>query len=338
MKGFAHLMGWIRTRHWTGLAAWALIAVMGLAIGLLIQARTKAESRQRSLVRSAAGKDMSEAADSRPGTADKGVVIPCLLDSPSALAVDESGRIFVGGEGQVVMLAADGSVSNRLPAKGTVTCLAVDAAGTLYVGTSGGIQVYGPGGEEKAVWNAFEAQSILTSISLSGKAVYVADAGLKTVWILDRQGNIRGRLNRAGKAGGKFLVPSPYFDVAGAAGGEVWVVDPGRHELVRYSGEGEEKSSWGESGAGEESFCGCCNPSHIALLPDGRFVTAEKGIVRVKRYGRSGEYAGLLAGPGLFSARERIADLATDGSGRVYVLETSGKQVRVFMTQEGMHR
>ena len=33
-------------------------------------------------------------------------------------------------------------------------------------------------------------------------------------------------------------------------------------------------------------FFGCCNPAQLAVLPDGRFVTAEKGIPRVKIYSR----------------------------------------------------
>lgn len=338
MNCFTHVTGWSRTRHGLGVASWTLLVAIGLAIGLLILTRAKAESRQRNLARAVTGADKPGAADPGKVTLAQGVVIPCPLNAPSALALDEAGRIYVGGEGQVVMLAADGSVSERVAVKGTVTCLAVDEEGNLYAGTCDGIQVYGRGGDGKAVWNVFEPESILTSISLSGKAVYVADAGLKTVWVMDREGKVRGRLRRAGKGDGGYLVPSPYFDVAGTADGGVWVVDPGRHELVKYSADGEEKVVWGDSGAGDESFCGCCNPSHIALSPDGGFVTAEKGIVRVKRYGGNGEYLGLVAGSGLFPARERIADLATDGSGRVYVLETSGKRVRVFAKQEEMRR
>jgi len=34
---------------------------------------------------------------------------------------------------------------------------------------------------------------------------------------------------------------------------------------------------WGKR-SGIADFFGCCNPAHLALLPDGRFVTSGKGI------------------------------------------------------------
>jgi hypothetical protein len=51
-------------------------------------------------------------------------------------------------------------------------------------------------------------------------------------------------------------------------------------------------STFGEPGITPEDFCGCCNPSHFALIPQG-FVTAEKGINRIKILSHEGDLLNL---------------------------------------------
>ncbi|MBM3243119.1 hypothetical protein FJZ31_43220, partial [Candidatus Poribacteria bacterium] len=43
-----------------------------------------------------------------------------------------------------------------------------------------------------------------------------------------------------------------------------------------------------------DGFCGCCNPVNFAMLPDGRFVTCEKGLPRVKIYDADGTFSGVV--------------------------------------------
>ena len=75
-------------------------------------------------------------------------------------------------------------------------------------------------------------------------------------------------------------------------------------------------------------FFGCCNPAQLAVLPDGRFVTAEKGIPRVKIYARDGSFQTVVAGPSQLT--DTPADLAADRHGRVLVLDGRAAKVRVF--------
>ena len=78
-------------------------------------------------------------------------------------------------------------------------------------------------------------------------------------------------------------------------------------------------------------FCGCCNPSHFALLEDGSFVTSEKGIVRVKVYNRIGELASVVAGPEHFIEGTEGIDLAVGPDQEIYLLDPLKKMVRVFV-------
>jgi Lon protease-like protein len=110
------------------------------------------------------------------------------------------------------------------------------------------------------------------------------------------------------------------------------VVNPGKLRVETYSLDGDfgRDSTWGRSGPTPADFVGCCNPVHIAQLPDGRFVTSEKGSPRVKVYSEAGEFECVVATPASFSDKAKNLDLAVDASGRIYVLDAVRKAVRIF--------
>ena len=80
-----------------------------------------------------------------------------------------------------------------------------------------------------------------------------------------------------------------------------------------------------------EGFCGCCNPSHFAILEDGSFVTSEKGIPRVKIYDRLGRLASVVAGSDRFDEGTVGLDLALDSAQRILVLDPARRAVRIFV-------
>jgi hypothetical protein len=147
----------------------------------------------------------------------------------------------------------------------------------------------------------------------------------------DESRNIRG-----------FIIPSPYFDVAVAPDGLLRVVNPGEHKIEAYTFDGHLEVSWGQRGLDVPAFCGCCNPAAMAILPDGRFVTGEKGIPRVKIYGPEGKFECVVVGPDIlapnFSAttetrddlRLHPVDLAVDGKSRILVLDPNAGKLRIF--------
>ena len=91
-----------------------------------------------------------------------------------------------------------------------------------------------------------------------------------------------------------------------------------------------------------ENFCGCCNPVNLAVLADGRIVTAEKGIPRVKVHAADGRFECVVAGPKQLAPTKTITeetrtqfkllavDLAVDSGGRVLVLDPARRSVRIF--------
>jgi hypothetical protein len=133
-----------------------------------------------------------------------------------------------------------------------------------------------------------------------------------------------------------YAVPSPYFDVAGSPDGTLWVADPGHHALRHFTREGNLLGAWGASSLDIGGFSGCCNPVHIAVLPCGAIVTAEKGVPRVTYYEPDGTLAAVVAGPSDFAAGETGLDLATHmaNGGEVLVLVPSKRLVRVYVKKE----
>jgi hypothetical protein len=148
----------------------------------------------------------------------------------------------------------------------------------------------------------------------------------------DFQGNLSG--NFGGKTGGKdfygFIVPSANFDLDINDDGELWVVNPGKHALENYTAEGDLRGYWENSSLKVDGFSGCCNPAHMAFLPDGSFVTSEKGLVRIKIHKPSGEFLSVVAPPSLFAKDGKAPDLAIDEQGGIYALDYEKRTIRLF--------
>lgn len=188
-------------------------------------------------------------------------------------------------------------------------------------------------GNEKARWD-FDQNSVITSVVATHELVFVADAGRRKVIKLNWDGEklleFDGKANLDDLHG--FIIPSPYFDLDINPDGDLWVVNPGLHSLENYTPDGNLRENWQASGAATENFSGCCNPAHFCFLPDGRFVTSEKGLVRIKVYKPSGEFDGVVAPPTKFDDKieGQAPDIAVDSQGNIYALDFDRNILRVF--------
>jgi hypothetical protein len=200
-------------------------------------------------------------------------------------------------------------------------------------------------GVETARWTVPADNAILTSVVMDKTDVFVADAVNKMVWRLDRAGNVVGKIGQKDPDRNipGIVIPSAYFDIAAYPDGLLRVVNPGRHWIEAYTTGGDREWYWGTSGVSIEGFSGCCNPVALAVLPDGGFVTAEKGLVRVKVYDADGEFVGVVAGPEQLGwigpmrvcktpeeCKAKGFDIAVDNQGRIYILDTVRNIVRIF--------
>lgn len=283
--------------------------------------------------------DLAKHSRTDPGLviADEKGRIEVELQTLTGIAVDDDDGIYVAGDKRVLVLSAAGTQESAFDVDEPPRCIAVGPDGEIYVGFRRHVEVFDSEGNRTASWGDQGENAVLTSIVWDDDNVFVADAGNRLVWRFDPEGRLLGKIAEKDKTRGEpgLVIPSPYFDVAPGAAGSVWVVDPGRHELRSYSYAGDIRSSWKRAAMSVEGFCGCCNPTHIAMLPDGSFVTSEKGFVRVKIYGPSGDFIGVVAGPEKFAKDTRGLDLAVDSKGRILVLDPESKAVRIFLLREG---
>jgi hypothetical protein len=252
------------------------------------------------------------------------------LEKPTGIASGDDGTIYVCGNRSLLALDRAGAVKERWDFDGDPTCVAEGPGGTLYVGMTDHVEVVRRGAAVSTPWTSLGSQAIITSVAVVGAAVLVADAGNRMVLRFDAGGRLVGTL------GDDYIIPSPYFDVAGAPDGTVWVADPGRRIVRHYRLDGTLLGSWGESSPDIAGFGGCCNPVHLAVLPCGAPVTAEKGIPRVKVYEPDGRLWMVTAAPADFPPGEAGLDLATRkaNGGEVLVLVPSKRLVRVYVKKE----
>ena len=268
------------------------------------------------------------------------------VPAPTAIAVAPNGDVYVVGNMSIERLRRDGhSLVTSLD--GQPTCVAVSGEGAealVYVGLGGRVVVLDESGTLAQQWPERDAKSLLTDIAVAGDSVFVADAGLRVVSHYSTDGALIGTIGQADpdRQMPGFIIPSPYFDLVIGPDEVLQVVNPGMRRVEAYNFDGELQSYWGQAGSAITDFFGCCNPAHLALLPDGRFVTSEKGIPRVKIYSPTGDLMHVVAGPrqlGVNAAalgdargnqKERVFDVAVDGAEDVLVLDAQSQQVIVF--------
>lgn len=264
---------------------------------------------------------------------------------PRRLVVGPEDRLYLAAGSSVVIVERDGTLVREIAAVGAVRSVAVGPDGTLYVGHQDHVEVYDPKGKRLAVWEALEGKAYLTGLAAGAEDVFAADAGNRVVWRYDRAGK------RVGKIGEKdrdrnvpgLILPSPFLDVEIGRDGLLRVNNPGRHRVELYTFDGRLELFWGKPSMAIQGFCGCCNPVNLALFDDGRVVTFEKGLPRVKVYSAHGDLECVVAGPEAFAdtasaeaisrADERAyggLDGAVDSEGRVVILDLLAAMIHVM--------
>lgn len=204
----------------------------------------------------------------------------------------------------------------------------------IYVAFEKQIQVFDEAGELLQELVFQDDNSFITALAVQDENVFVADAGTRKIIRFNLEGEelneFDGKTGEEGSVG--FIVPSPYFDIDINEDGELWVVNPGMHSLENFTVEGNLRTFWKSTSMKTEGFSGCCNPAHYTFLPDGSYVTSEKGLVRIKIYKPSGEFSGVVAAPNKFvdKIEGEAPDIAVDESGKIYALDFDKKILRVF--------
>jgi hypothetical protein len=227
--------------------------------------------------------------------------------SLKAVTVAPSGNIFIGGDSFVSCYSNTMQLlwNVKTPSVTSLSCW----GDTLFASTSDQILVLNSKGTILNEWGPFEDSCMITSVSSNTKYVAFADAGNKTVFVLDKGGEVKIMIGQNDK---HFVIPSPYFDVALDNDNNIYAANTGLHRIETYTIDGVLKSQFGEAGTAPGSFCGCCAPPHFAVIPQG-FVTAEKGINRIKILNKKGEFVEFVNSKNNFIKSEPLDLASADG-------------------------
>ncbi len=325
-------------------AGWivGLILIVSISVAILCVVSPSLLNDNNSNINSASQDELAKLLTTDPELIlykEEKPVINTGFEKARVIAVDANDQIYVTGDQSVRAYDASGkALPFTIQLDKEISALSIADDGTLYVGVSDHVEVFDANGQRKSVWETLEPKSIVSSIGIAGENVFLADAGARTIHHFKTDGTKQ-------KDFGEFVLPSFYFDLAVADENRLKVAHTGKHRLETYDFDGNLLSWWGEFSMKEiEKFCGCCNPVNFALLPDQQgYVTCEKGITRVKQYSNNGNFLGVVAGPEQFTKHDLQCDrpdacfnpigldVAVDSQGRVLVLDSTTKEIRIFV-------
>jgi hypothetical protein len=264
---------------------------------------------------------------------------PSKIDIPDAWAITRDfkvsdgkleavsvspGKIYLGGDSFVSCYDSDLKLIWNLKTSVPITALS-NSGDSIFASTKGQILVISLAGKMLGEWGPFEDGSMITSVTSNKKYVAFADAGTKMVFILDKGGEVKKMIGQGDK---QFVIPSPYFEVVLDKDNTLFTANTGKHRVETRNINGDILSFFGAPGTDPGFFCGCCAPPHFALIPDG-FVTAEKGINRIKILNKKGEFVEFVNSHNNFIKSVPL-DLASVDGKTIYAAYPADSKLYVF--------
>jgi hypothetical protein len=253
------------------------VLVIIVFIGFIIFDVSRSSGSEKVEVKKADSTDIPDAwAISREFTVNDGTL--------EAVSVSAD-KIYLGGKSFVSCYDYSLNLVWNLKTPAPVTSLS-NSGDSIFASTETQILVIGKNGKLLSDWGPFEDSSFITSVTSNRKYVAIADAGSRVVFVLDKGGEVKKMIGQGDK---QFVIPSPYFEVVLDGENNLYTANTGKHRVETRNINGDVLSYFGHPGTGPNYFCGCCAPPHFVVLPNG-FVTAEKGINRIKILDKQGEF------------------------------------------------
>lgn len=264
---------------------------------------------------------------------------------PRRMVIGPEDQVYIAAGNAVSVLDRNGTYIKDIELGAAARCVAVAGDGTIYAGARDHVEVFDAKGKRLAAWDSPGQRTWFTGLAVGENDVFAADAGNRVVLRYDKSGKLAGRIGEKNKERSVpgIIMPSPYLDVKLGRDGLLRLNNTGRHRVEAYTPAGDLEFSWGKPSGSIEGFCGCCNPVSLAMLPDGRCVTCEKGLPRVKVYSHEGVFESVVAGPEIFPENAKATfvkgtedcrlgglDAAVDSQQRIYILDLVANDVRVM--------
>jgi hypothetical protein len=240
------------------------------------------------------------------------------------VGIMKGGNLVIGGESFIACYDSDLRMLWNIKTDKPVTAIS-SSGDTIFTAATETIRLLNPEGKQIGEWGPFEDGAMITSVSANKSFVVFADAVNKVLMVLDKKGNLKSMI---GKSGEPFIIPSPYFDVAIDTSNIIYVANTGKHRIEKRKIDGTLIEQYGGTGTAPEFYSGCCNPAHFTIIPGG-FITAEKGINRIKILDSKGEFVEFVSSVNKFTPSIPIDVASSDGK-TIYGANPADSKVYVF--------
>ena len=250
-----------------------------------------------------------------------------LLD----VAVGGSDEVVALGDGHVRVFTAGGEAVRQWRAGSGAECLTVGQDGRVYVAGAGRVEVFERDGRRIGGFTFGDAAKPpnVSAIAVRGPDILVADASARIVRRFDASGRQVNLIGDQGKTK-TFMLPNGRLDVTVDMAGVVRATDTGRHQVTAWALDGTPIGKFGKFGMQDPAdFVGCCNPMNLAITPDGKVVTSEKMVARVKVFEPDGRLLAVI-GTEHFDPMCTQIHLAVDSAGRILAADPVRRRIQVF--------
>jgi len=278
-------------------------------------------------INSGSGRKTAETALQVPAVPDSWFVFastPVIEGKLLSVTASADGQIFVGGESFVSCYSEDLNKRWTLKMPSKITALSV-SGDTIFASSTELIYLISRSGKLINEWGPYEANSIITSVSADHFHVAIADAGIKRVFVLNKKGEV---VSMIGQSDSRFIIPSPYFDVALFSNDLLYIANTGNHRIETWTTNGKFLEQCGTPGTAPDAFCGCCNPAHFTVVSNG-IITAEKGINRIKILDQHGKFIEYVSSKNSFTPSVPLDIASVDGK-TIYAANPADSKLYVF--------
>jgi len=253
----------------------------------------------------------------------------------TGLAIGPDGDLYAVGDRQVKAFDTDsGRLRRQWPTARPGRCVAVDRDGRVLVGQAGQIEIFDERGQRLDLWSDKEKLGLVTTIAFFEAELFIGDAQHRCIRRFTSDRRHRNDIGTGTNTRG-FAIPNGHLDFCVDGQGTIVAAHSGKHRVERYAPDGRLLGRFGHFGMRDPAdFRGCCNPTNIALTPDGKIVVTEKAGPRTKVYDAEGTLLAVM-GEEYFHANCRNMDVAVDEAGRIYVADTVRLHVQVFALEAG---
>jgi hypothetical protein len=260
-----------------------------------------------------------------------GSALSAFRESLLDVAVDDADQVVALGDGHVRVFTAGGEPVRQWRADDSAECLTVGEAGRIYVAGAGRVEVFEAGGGRAGGFTFGDAAKppSVSAIAVHEADVLVADASARIIRRFDAAGRQRNLIGDQGRTK-TFMLPNGRLDLDVDRAGVVRATDSGRHQVTAWALDGAPLGKFGKFGMQDPAgFVGCCNPMNVATTPDGKVVTSEKMVARVKVFEPDGRLLALV-GTEHFDPMCTQIHLDVDSKGRIFAADPVRRRILVF--------